>query len=164
MSQIQFEIRAVEPEDWPDVAEAWSQPGTIAGTLQMPFRSKQMQRERLATPRPNSIHLAAVADGKVVGTAGLTRLENRRSHVGTVGMGVHDAWAGKGAGTALMGALVGHADNWMGLKRLELTVYADNIRAIGLYERFGFVREGLHKDFALRDGLFVDAIAMARLR
>jgi putative acetyltransferase len=159
-----FLIRAVEPEDFADIAEIYEQPGAIAGTLQMPFRSKQFRRERMASRPPGSTHLAAIAEGKVIGTSFLGRFEDRRSHVGSVGMGVHDAWAGKGAGTALMGAMVGLADNWLGLKRLELTVYADNTRAIGLYERFGFVREGLHKDFALRDGAFVDALAMARLR
>ena len=163
MTKTVFTIRPVEPEDWADVAEIFDQPGAIAGTLQLPFRSRAFQKERLAAPRPHGVHLAAVAEGKVIGTAFLGRQEQRRSHVGTIGMGVHDAWAGKGAGTALMGALVGMADRWMGLRRIELTVYADNVRAIGLYERFGFEREGLHRDFALRDGAFVDALAMARL-
>jgi putative acetyltransferase len=79
-------------------------------------------------------------------------------------MAVHDAFAGRGAGSALMAALLDVADRWLGLRRIELTVYADNSRAIALYERFGFEREGLHKAFALRDGVFVDALAMARLR
>jgi putative acetyltransferase len=78
-------------------------------------------------------------------------------------MGVHDAWQGRGAGRALLAAALDMADRWLGLTRVELTVYADNLRAIGLYERFGFVREGLHRDFALRDGAYVDALAMARL-
>jgi putative acetyltransferase len=63
-----------------------------------------------------------------------------------------------------MAALTETADRWLGLCRIELTVYADNERAIGLYERFGFVREGLHRAFALRNGAFVDALAMARIR
>ena len=47
---------------------------------------------------------------------------------------------------------------------IELTVSADNTRAISLYERFGFVREGRHQDFAMRDGAYVDALAMARMK
>ena len=47
---------------------------------------------------------------------------------------------------------------------IELTVSADNTRAINLYERFGFVREGRHQDFAMRDGAYVDALAMARMK
>jgi putative acetyltransferase len=158
-----IEIRPVEPEDWPAVAEIWAQPAVIAGTLQLPYRAKAFQKQRLDERSPGVLHLGAVIEGKLVGTASLARLENRRAHVGQIGMGVHDAYQGRGAGAALMAALTDTADRWLGLKRIELTVYADNARAIGLYERFGFVGEGLHRDFAWRDGAFVDALAMARL-
>ena len=43
-------------------------------------------------------------------------------------------------------------------------VYADNERAIALYRKFGFEAEGTHRAYALRDGRYVDALAMARLR
>jgi putative acetyltransferase len=79
-------------------------------------------------------------------------------------MAVHDAYAGRGAGTALMAAIVDLADNWLQLRRLELNVYADNARAVALYERFGFEREGLMRAYAWRNGEYVDSVAMARLR
>jgi putative acetyltransferase len=44
-----------------------------------------------------------------------------------------------------------------------LTVYVDNAPAIHLYKRFGFVIEGTHQAFALRDGRYVDAHFMARI-
>jgi L-phenylalanine/L-methionine N-acetyltransferase len=163
MGETPIQIRPVEPEDWPDVAEIFEQPGVIAGTLQLPFRSKAAQRKRLEEIMPNRVHLGAVIEGKLIGTAALIRQENRRAHVGTIGMGVHDAYQGRGAGDALMAALLTQADRWLALRRVELTVYADNARAIGLYEKHGFVREGLHRDFAFRDGAFIDALAMARL-
>ncbi len=161
---MDIQIRPVEPEDWPAIAEIFEQPNAVAGTLQMPFRSRAFQRDRAEQWRKDMLHLGAVIDGKLIGSASLARLENRRSHVGQIGMAVHDAYAGRGAGRALLGALLDTADRWMGLRRVELTVYSDNVRAIRLYEGFGFVREGLHREFALRDGAFVDALAMARLR
>ena len=42
--------------------------------------------------------------------------------------------------------------------------YADNARAIALYESFGFEREGLYRAYAWRNGAYVDSLAMARLR
>ncbi|MGH6958031.1 MAG: GNAT family N-acetyltransferase [Caulobacteraceae bacterium] len=164
MTKTEIHIKPLEPEDWPDVAEIFEQPQAVAGTVQMPFRSRDFQRKRAETAPANMLRLCANIDGKVIGVSSITRLENRRAHAGQIGMAVHDAYAGRGAGSALMAALLGYADNWLGLTRVELTVFADNARAIALYERFGFEREGLHRSFALRDGVLVDALAMARLR
>jgi len=164
MSRSDILVRPVEPEDWADIAEIGDQPGFIAGTLQLPYRSKAWQKQRLETRAADSLHLGAEIDGKLIGTIFLGRPDAlRRSHVGTIGMGVHDAWQGRGAGGAMLAAALEMADRWLGLTRVELTVYADNHRAIGLYERFGFEHEGRHRDFAFRDGAYVDALAMARL-
>lgn len=48
------------------------------------------------------------------------------------------AWIGTTPilGTALMRELLDAADNWLGFKRLELTVFTDNAPAIRLYEKF----------------------------
>ncbi len=39
-----------------------------------------------------------------------------------------------------------------------------NDMGIALYEKFGFEREGTHRRYAFRDGGFVDAYSMARVR
>jgi putative acetyltransferase len=164
MSQDEILIRASEPEDVPDLTEVMNQPRAVWGTMQLPFTSVATRRERFKVTSTNQTLLVAVIDGKVIGSLGLARLEGRRSHVGTFGMAVHDAYAGRGAGTALIAAAVEQADRWLNLRRLELTVWADNARAIALYERFGFEREGRMGDYAWRDGEYVDAISMARIR
>ena len=48
--------------------------------------------------------------------------------------------------------------------RVELTVYADNDAAIGLYKKFGFSVEGLSPSYAMRDGELVDTLHMGRIR
>ncbi len=63
-----------------------------------------------------------------------------------------------------MQALVDTADNWLDIKRLELTVYTDNAAALALYKKFGFETEGQLKAFGFRDGTYVDAYTMARVR
>lgn len=79
-------------------------------------------------------------------------------------MGVHDDFQGRGVGSALMAAMISLADNWLNLRRIDLSVYVDNAPAIHLYEKFGFLIEGTARDFAFRNGVYIDAHMMARLR
>lgn len=158
-------VRAREPEDAPAIAAVMACPGVVAGTLRLPLRSVQAERDRLARTDDRTHALVAEIDGRVVGVLGLhVEASPRRSHCATLGMGVLDDAQGRGVGTALLAAAIDLADNWLGLRRLELTVYPDNAPAIRLYEKFGFVVEGAARDFAFRDGAFVDALHMARLR
>ena len=165
MSQDEILIRAQEPEDMADLTEVFNQPRAIWGTLQVPFTSLEARRRRREGLPANHTVLVAVIGGKVIGSAGLHPTDQRRrAHVASIGMAVHDAYAGRGAGRALLQALIDQADRWLAYRRLELTVWTDNERAIALYEAFGFEREGVLRAYAWRDGAYVDALAMARLR
>jgi L-phenylalanine/L-methionine N-acetyltransferase len=165
MTRGEILIRAQEPEDVEAIAEIFTCPSVVAGTLQLPFRSLAERRERLAQPHEGVHRLVAEVDGRVVGTLGLhVETTPRRRHCGGIGIAVHDRFQGQGVGTALLAAAIDLADNWLGLRRLELQVYPDNAGGIRLYEKFGFVVEGTARDFALREGVFVDALVMARLR
>ncbi len=165
MAPSEVRVRAREPQDVEAIAEIFACPGVVAGTLQLPFRSVAERRERLAQLAANVHFLVAELDGRVVGNLGLHVETNlRRRHCGSFGMAVHDDFQGRGVGSALVAAMIDLADNWLGLRRLELQVFVDNAAAIHLYEKFGFVAEGTARAFALRGGEFVDALFMARLR
>ena len=77
-------------------------------------------------------------------------------------IGVLAEASGKGVGTGLLE----EAKRWAaarGLRRIELNVMAHNHRAIALYERAGFVREGRRVDCLLIDGKFLDELYMAMI-
>ncbi|KAF1042464.1 MAG: L-amino acid N-acetyltransferase AaaT [Herbaspirillum frisingense] len=162
--QAGFQIRSSRPEDAEGVMALASLPGFRFGTLRLPHQTLEQTRNWLATETPDSMHLLAVLDGKVIGQAGLRRFAGRRAHAAGLGLGVHDDYLGRGVGSALMRELVDVADKWLDIRRLELTVFTDNAAAITLYRKFGFEVEGTHRAYAFRDGRHVDALAMARLR
>ena len=63
-----------------------------------------------------------------------------------------------------MEAALDLADNWLNLERIELKVYTDNAAGRALYEKFGFEIEGTHRRYAFREGQYVDAYSMARIK
>jgi putative acetyltransferase len=157
-----LDIRAARPQDAEAIAALHSLPGFRHGTLRLPYPSPDDIRRRLEGAKEGR-ELLAFADGQLVGSVGLHRQSGRRAHVGGIGMGVHDAWTGRGIGGVLMREVVCLAERWLGLRRLELTVYTDNVPALALYRKYNFAVEGTHRAYALRDGVLVDAYTMARL-
>jgi putative acetyltransferase len=161
-------IRRARPDDAAAIARMMDDPAVYAGLMQMPFASVEAHRARLSDNlAPGKLDLALVAErgGEVVGSAGLHPVGPavRRRHAMALGISVVPEAQGQGVGTALMRAMCDYAERWMGVLRIELTVYTDNAPAIALYRKFGFVVEGCHRGYALRDGRYVDAFAMARI-
>ena len=166
MDRLKIEIRRGEPDDFRALQSIFQQPRAVWGTLQVPYASADVWRQRLAE-QPDGMHwLVACVDEEVVGSLSVAAgsRSQRRRHAGELGMAVHDDWAGRGVGAALLGAAIDLADRWLNLTRLELTVYADNEPAVRLYRRAGFRVEGTLRRFAWRDGAYADALYMARLR
>jgi L-phenylalanine/L-methionine N-acetyltransferase len=158
-------IRATEPADAEAIHEIMTCPGVVANTLQIPWRALDFHREWTAHPQPGRYSFVALVDGRVVGNLSF-RIEpaERRRDVAKFGMAVHDDYQGRGVGSALMVAMLELADNWLGLRRIELEVWADNAAAVHLYEKFGFGIEGTGRQYARRAGALADAYYMARLR
>ena len=70
----------------------------------------------------------------------------------------------RGLGTEATRLIVDHVFDELPVNRLELEVYAFNPRAVAIYEKVGFRREGVRRDALLWDGEFVDAIMMSVIR
>jgi ribosomal protein S18 acetylase RimI-like enzyme len=116
----------------------------------------------LAQSRAGSFDLIAEEEksGHVVGWLSMEVLPFRRArHTGYLVMGVDTATAGRGIGRELLAAAEREASG-RGLRRLELTVMTDNLRALSLYLRSGFRVEGLRHRALLRDGTAVDEYYM----
>ncbi len=160
-----YTIRRAVPDDADALTAVYADPSVIAGTLQLPYSSPALWRERLAAADA-PVQLVACDGRVIVGNIGLhtNARTPRRKHAASIGMGVITPHQRKGVGSQLLAAVIDLADNWYGITRLELSVFTDNDAGVALYQKFGFAIEGTLRAFALRAGAYVDTYTMARLR
>ncbi len=69
----------------------------------------------------------------------------------------------KGYGSEATYLILKHGFETLGLHRIELEVYDFNPRAQYVYEKVGFVKEGVRRDVLLWDGKYQSAIVMSML-
>ena len=95
------------------------------------------------TNSPNEIEIAAIVDGRIVGTAGIEAVgaKHKLKHRAEMGIGILREYWGLGLGKALAKACIRCARE-AGFAQLELNVVAENERALRLYRDLGFVEYG----------------------
>jgi len=105
----------------------------------------------------------AIHNQKIIGWCDITSLDRPIfAHIGSLGMAVLAPFRGQGIGKALLETVLQQAKD-KGLTRIELTVREHNQAAIALYEQFGFVKEGIHKNGVCIDGQYENHVFMALL-
>jgi RimJ/RimL family protein N-acetyltransferase len=106
--------------------------------------------------------LVAEADGDPIGTVQISLERNVvTNHVGTLSIVVAEGWRDVGVGSALIETALRWARDH-GLLKVALAVFPDNERAIAVYQRAGFVREGLRrKQYRADGGVLRDELLMA---
>jgi RimJ/RimL family protein N-acetyltransferase len=111
----------------------------------------------------SNLLLVAENDNNIVGFLSAQRGKpNRVKHTAYIVVGIRKAYQGKGIGNIFFNKL----DLWARqntVTRLELTVMCPNNIAKHLYEKNGFVIEGIKKNSMLVDGEYVDEYYMAKI-
>jgi len=167
---MEFLIRPVMAGDGIGINELRRMPGVFENTLGIPSERVKRNEDYITNMDENTHQFVAVANNDecreiIVGCIGLHVFPNpRKRHSAGIGIMVHKGFQGMGIGTKLMEAALDIADNWLMLKRIELTVFVDNEKAIALYKKFGFVIEGTMRSAAIRYGEYVDEYMMARVK
>ncbi|WOX09799.1 GNAT family protein [Streptomyces sp. N50] len=69
----------------------------------------------------------------------------------------------RGIGTEATRLILGYGFEQLGLHRVQLEVYGHNHRARRVYEKVGFVVEGVRREARSRDGEWVDKVVMGLL-
>lgn len=110
----------------------------------------------------NEIEIIAVVNNTVVGTAGIEAVGTKYKvrHRAEFGISVAKVFWGLGIGQALTDACIACARE-AGFRQLELTVVAENTRALSMYEKAGFVEYGRNpKGFCSRYTGFQEVVYM----
>lgn len=109
----------------------------------------------------NRLFLMAEVEGSLAGNLNFNGgIRERTAHVGEFGITVLKEYWGLGIGTRLIETMICWAKGTGFIKKINLRVRSDNYRAIDMYTKFGFVREGiLTRDFYM-DDRFYDSIMM----
>jgi putative acetyltransferase len=160
----EVEIRPIRPDDAEAIHLLRLLPSSIDNTMAIPSERVTRSQSRIDSSGPDDHVFVAVLDGQVVGMAGLHVGTGKGRHSADLGIMVHDQFQGRGIGRELMDMLLHMADNFLGLARVELQVYPDNVRAIKLYESCGFEQEGRRRKAVWRHGEHQDVLVMGRIR
>lgn len=111
----------------------------------------------------NRLALLAEAGGDIVACLTFRGGDRIRTHhVGEFGISVAQAYQGLGLGRRLIELLLDWSVRSGVIRKVNLRVRADNVRAIALYEALGFVTEGRLTRDTLLDGRFHDGLVMGR--
>jgi len=103
-------------------------------------------------------------DDRLIGFANLDYIQwsHGDTYIG-IGIGEREFW-GKGYGRDALNILLRYAFMELNLRRVTLTVFEYNERAIRMYRRAGFHQEGLHRQVLRREGRRWDMLEMGILR
>jgi L-amino acid N-acyltransferase YncA len=154
------ELRPLEPEDWPAVAEIyWDGMRDGLATFETEVPSwEDWNRGHLQHHR-----LVAEILGEVVGFAALAPVSSRRCYAGVVENSVYVARQarGLGIGRALLETLIEGAEE-AGVWTIQTSIFPENRASFALHERCGFRVVGTRERIAKRDGVWRDTLFLER--
>ncbi|MFF2158532.1 GNAT family N-acetyltransferase [Paenibacillus chitinolyticus] len=102
--------------------------------------------------------------GRAIGITSLIQLDYKnRSAECILDIGEKEFW-GKGYGTESLRLLLNYAFLELNLHRISLRVFAFNDKAVALYEKIGFKREGISRQAVFREGQWHDILHMGMLQ
>jgi RimJ/RimL family protein N-acetyltransferase len=128
---------------------------------------KEFLRKRLIKDKGCLVIVAEVGKGRgkrLVGDLTMTRYGQtirKSQHVRVLGMLIVEGYRERGIGSKMMDYALGWARAQPGVEKVVLGVFSNNKRAWHLYEKFGFVVEGVRKDHYYIDGKHEDEVDMA---
>ena len=113
----------------------------------------------------NEITLLAFLNDELVGVINITADQRPRvRHIGDIFLAIKKSFWGHGLGSVLLDEAIEWAKSSRVIRRLQLTVQKRNLAAVHLYQKMGFIIEGLQERGAcIEGGVFLDVYQMGKL-
>ncbi len=109
----------------------------------------------------NALMVLGIVDNNIVSVAQVAAPPRKRiAHNGELAISVKKEYWSMGIGTEVMKVLIDFAKETRVIKNVGLGVKGSNHKAIKLYEKMGFEKVGVHKNFFNIDGAYDDEILM----
>jgi len=123
-------------------------------------REKEIIAEHNTTD--NQLLLVALIKGQIVAVSNVHSTYKRRGrHMGELGISIAKDYWSKGIASTIMRYIIQWAEQNTIVEKLTLDVLDSNVKAIALYEKFGFKQEGLLKKASIVDGQYHDLLKMS---
>ena len=111
----------------------------------------------------NSVVLIALENDEIIARAEIDGYYPARiRHRAMFSISVRKDYWDQGIGTEMIENIFEQAKK-MKIRIIELEVIADNVRAIHLYRKMGFVDIGTYKDYFFVNGMYKDAMVMQKI-
>ncbi|MEW8995533.1 GNAT family N-acetyltransferase [Clostridium sp.] len=109
----------------------------------------------------NALMLLGIIDNQIVSVSQVSAPNRKRiAHNSELAISVKKEYWSMGIGTTVMEVLIDFAKNHETIKTISLGVKASNKKAQHLYEKLGFEKVGVHRNFFNIDGNYDDEILM----
>lgn len=153
-------IQKFVKENWNDVSEIYRQ-GLL--TRNATFETEVPDYENWIRKFHGHLLWVAILNGKVVGWAGVQPVSVRKVYEGVVEVTVyiHNEFAGKGIGTALMKHLIEESEK-AGIWTLYASIFPENTASVRLHITHGFREIGYREKIAQLDGKWRNTVLFER--
>ena len=146
----EFDIREATPEDAEKIIAYLAQVG--GETDYLSFGKEGLP---IINKEEHSVLYVVWKNGEIIGDASLSGFSRRMSHRAEFGISVVKSEWGQGIGSALLQKIIDYAKEHT-IELINLEVRSDNIRAIHVYEKYGFRKIGTSPAYFKIDGEYYD--------
>lgn len=158
-------LRYLESEDTDDFFTTDPEVRRLTGT-QRPFSRRHIADyiERIAQdPSRVQFGIFLQETDQLIGDVAIMDMDNPMNRCGSFRIAINTPWTGRGYGSEAMNLMLDYGFGMLNLHRIQLDVYTINERAIHVYEKAGFKKEGVLRQAWRFDHGYYDIVIMSML-